>query len=155
MLMELAAANAAFSVIKRALSNGKELLDCGKAVGDFVNAKDALAHKGNRKKNSFWSKVGGKDGNDLEEFMALEKIHKQEEELKQVMIYCGRPGLWQDWIRFQADARVSRADAIKQAKRERENLIENICYVVLWILIAGVICAATFAGVFWYTNKHN
>jgi len=74
MLMELAAANAAFSVIKRALSNGKEIFDCGKAVGDFVNAKDALAQKGNKKKNSFWSKVGGKDGNDLEEFMALEKF---------------------------------------------------------------------------------
>ena len=29
--------------------------------------------------------------------MALEKIKEQEEQLKQIMIYAGRPGLWSDW----------------------------------------------------------
>ena len=37
-------------------------------------AKDALQSEANEKKNSFWSKVAGKDGDDLEEFMALEYI---------------------------------------------------------------------------------
>ena len=39
-------------------------------------------------------KAKGVGGADLEEFMALEKIKQQEEELKQIMIYAGRPGLW-------------------------------------------------------------
>ena len=153
MLVELAAANAAFSIIKRALSNGKELIDCGKAVGEFVNAKDALAQKGNRKKNSFWSRVGGKDGNDLEEFMALEKINQHETELKEAMIYTGRPGLWQDWVRFQAEARVARVTALKKAQREHDKMVDTICQIILWVLVLTVVCGAGFMGIVWYKTQ--
>ena len=38
MLVELAAANAAFAVIKGALANGKELSDLGSRVFDYFNA---------------------------------------------------------------------------------------------------------------------
>jgi hypothetical protein len=155
MLVELAAANAAFSIIKRALSNGKELIDCGKAVGEFVNAKDALAQKGNRKKNSFWSRVGGKDGNDLEEFMALEKINQHETELKEAMIYTGRPGLWQDWIRFQAEARVARATALKKAQRDHDKMVETICKIAIGLIITVFICGLSFMGIVWYRTHYN
>ena len=40
MLAELAAANAAFGVIKSFVSNGKELASCGKHISDFVFAKE-------------------------------------------------------------------------------------------------------------------
>ena len=43
MLAELAAANAAFSVIKNFVSNGKELASCGKQIGDFVFAKEQIS----------------------------------------------------------------------------------------------------------------
>ena len=42
MLAELAAANAAFSVIKSFVSNGKELSSCGKQISDFVFAKEQI-----------------------------------------------------------------------------------------------------------------
>ena len=74
MLAELAAANAAFGKIKTTLSNSDDILKAGKAISDFVYAKDALQSKANEKKNSFWSKVAGKDSDDLDEFMALEQI---------------------------------------------------------------------------------
>ena len=45
---------------------------------------------------------------DIEEFFALEKMKQQEEELKQIMIYSGRPGLWDDWLKFQSDAKRER-----------------------------------------------
>ena len=38
MLAELAAANAAFGVIKSFVSNGKELASCGKHISDFVKS---------------------------------------------------------------------------------------------------------------------
>jgi hypothetical protein len=38
MLAELAAANAAFGVIKSFISNGKELSGCAKQISDFVFA---------------------------------------------------------------------------------------------------------------------
>ena len=45
MLAELAAANAAFGVIKSFISNGKELSGCAKQISDFVFAKEGLEKK--------------------------------------------------------------------------------------------------------------
>ena len=63
MLAELAAANAAFSVIKSFVSNGKELSSCGKQISDFVFAKEQIEKKASKKK------AKGLGGPDLEEFM--------------------------------------------------------------------------------------
>jgi len=114
MLAELAAANAAFAVIKQVVSNGKEIAAAGSAIAEFVGAKEKLQAKAARK--------GG--GSDLEEFMALEKIKDQEEQLKQIMIYAGRPGLWGDWQKFQAKARIARREAEQAAIRKRKKIID-------------------------------
>ena len=129
MLAELAAANAAFGVIKSFISNGKELASCGKQISDFVFAKEQIEKKAKKQR------AKGVRTNDLEEFMALEKIKQQEEELKQIMIYAGRPGLWQDWQRFQAEARKSRRYAEKMAQRRREELLEMMGYSIAFIAL--------------------
>jgi len=138
MLAELAAANAAFSVIKTAISNGRELTAVGKQIGDFVTAKEELQRKGNKKRNK------GVGGSDLEEFMALEKIREQEEQLKQIMIYAGRPGLWADWQRFLAEARKSRRVQEELARRRRAEMME----VVGWIVVAAVIAVGVIGLIY-------
>ena len=50
MLAELAAANAAFGVIKSFVSNGKELASCGKQISDFVFAKEKIEKEVNKQK---------------------------------------------------------------------------------------------------------
>ena len=129
MLAELAAANAAFGVIKSFISNGKDLASCGKQISDFVFAKEQIEKKAKKQK------AKGVRTNDLEEFMALEKIKQQEEELKQIMIYVGRPGLWQDWQKFQAEARKSRRYAEKMAQRRKEELFEMMGYSIAFIAL--------------------
>ena len=129
MLAELAAANAAFGVIKSFISNGKDLASCGKQISDFVFAKEQIEKKAKKQK------AKGVRANDLEEFMALEKIKQQEEELKQIMIYVGRPGLWQDWQKFQAEARKSRRYAEKMAQRRKEELFEMMGYSIAFIAL--------------------
>ena len=129
MLAELAAANAAFGVIKSFISNGKELASCGKQISDFVFAKEEIERKAKKQK------AKGVRTNDLEEFMALEKIKQQEEELKQIMIYAGRPGLWQDWQRLQAEARKSRRYAEKMAQRRKEELLEMMGYSIAFLAL--------------------
>ena len=129
MLAELAAANAAFGVIKSFISNGKDLASCGKQISDFVFAKEQIEKKAKKQK------AKGARANDLEEFMALEKIKQQEEELKQIMIYVGRPGLWQDWQKFQAEARKSRRYAEKMAQRRKEELFEMMGYSIAFIAL--------------------
>jgi len=144
LLAELAAANAAFAVIKQALSNGRDIASCGKQIADFTHAKDDLANRGQRKKNSFWQKVGGKDGDDLEEFMALEQLKQKEDELKQLMIYVGRPGLHGDWVRFQVEARKRRIKEKADAKKAKEHLLEIILYGVLAIVGLAVLAFIAF-----------
>tara|TARA_Y100000114_G_scaffold112618_1_gene106467 strand:+ start:440 stop:871 length:432 start_codon:yes stop_codon:yes gene_type:complete len=130
MLAELAAANAAFAVIKQAVSNGKEIAAAGSAIAEFVGAKEKLQQKAQKK--------GG--GSDLEEFMALEKIREQEEQLKQIMIYAGRPGLWHDWQRFQAKARVARREAEIAAAEKRRKIVEGTLiglFILLCLAVVG------------------
>ena len=134
MLAELAAANAAFAVLKQAVANGKEIAAAGNAIAEFVGAKEKLQQKALKKGN----------GSDLEEFMALEKIREQEEQLKQIMIYAGRPGLWNDWQRFQAKARVARREAEIAAERKRAKTVEYalIAFFILCIIaVLGALVA--------------
>ncbi len=139
MLAELAAANAAFAVIKSCVQNGRELTAAGSAIANFVTAKEELQRKGNKKKR------GGVGGSDLEEFMALEKIREQEDQLKQFMIWSGRPGLWSDYQRFLVEARKSRRVQEELAKRRRQEVIEYIA--VAGIIAIGV--AILVAFVWW------
>ena len=138
MLAEIAAANAAFAVIKTAISNGREIADVANKVGEYVNATESLRKKADKKKRRTGSA-------DLEEFMHLEKLKQQEEELKQLMIYTGRPGLWHDWIRFQAQARKKRLLAEQERKKRMEDLIQTL--IISGLLILGLFAVA--ALVWW------
>lgn len=144
MLAELAAANAAFAVIKNAVSNGRELSQYAGKIGEIVGAKEALQKKVNKKKATHQS-------TDFEEFMALERVKEQEDELKQIMIYCGRPGLWQDWVRFQTDARKARREAEAEAEKRIRWWIEVTVVTVCFIL--GI--AALVVFVWWLHQRHN
>ena len=108
MLAELAAANAAFAVIKAALANGKELSALGSKVFDYFDNKAKIQEKATKK--------GG--GSDMQEFMALEQLRNQEDHLRESMVYAGRAGMWDDWQKFQAQAARRRREAKEAAARE-------------------------------------
>jgi len=135
MLAEIAAANAAFAVIKTAIQNGREIADVAGKVGEYVNATEALRKKGEQKKR--------KGHNELEEFMHLEKLRQQEEELKQWMIYAGRPGLWHDWQRFQAEARKARLQAIEDRRKKIKRYVE--IGTVVFLFAVGLFSLAALA----------
>ena len=138
MLAELAAANAAFAVIKQCISNGRELASAGKQITDFVCAKEELNRRANKKKKP------GKNNSDLEEFLALEKIRQQEEQLRETMIWSGRAGLWDDWQKFQAEARKSRRVQEELARKKREELYQYFAVAVGVIVFAGGLALITF-----------
>ena len=133
MLAEIAAANAAFAVIKGALANGKELHQLGSRVFDYFDNKAKIQEAATKK--------GG--GSDLEEFMALERLKQQEEELRERMVYAGRPGLWGDWQKFQAQAARKRREAKEEAEREALRRKEQLAQLVEYIAIgiASVVLA--------------
>jgi hypothetical protein len=135
MLAELAAANAAFSVIKAALANGKELSALGSKVFDYFDNKAKIQEKATKK--------GG--GSDMQEFMALEQLKQQEEHLRESMVYAGRAGMWDDWVKFQAQAARRRREAKEAAVRETirrkeraERFAEYFAIGVATIVLAGL-----------------
>jgi len=136
MLAELAAANAAFAVIKTAIQNGKELHETGKATFDYFDNKNKL------QKN--FQKKGRRT--DLEEFLALEKIKEQEELLREIMIYTGRPGLWDDWLQFQADAKKERVRQEKLRLQKIQRTKEITGLIVGTILIAVMALGGIVVG---------
>ena len=134
MIAEIAAANAAFAVIKGALANGKELHQLGSRVFDYFDSKAKIQEAATKK--------GG--GSDLQEFMALEQLRQQEEELRERMVYAGRPGMWGDWQKFQAAAARKRREAKEEAERETQRRKENLAQLVEYIAlgIASLVLAA-------------
>ena len=146
MLAEIAAANAAFAVIKGALANGKELHQLGSRVFDYFDNKAKIQEKATQK--------GG--GSDLEEFMALEQLKQQEEELRERMVYAGRPGVWNDWVNFQAAAARKRREAQEAAKREAARRAARLAQMAEYIAIgiASLILAALMIGGIVIYMKH-
>ena len=140
----ISAANSAFEVIKTALKNGKELADVGGKTLEYFELKGKI-------QEAAVQKAGGRpiEGRtDLEEFMALEKMRQQEEYLREQMVYAGRPGMWEDWVKFQALAARRRREAKEAAERaarrrqeEREKLAQaiavGVAVLIAWALIMG------------------
>jgi hypothetical protein len=141
MLAELAAANAAFAVIKEAVANSGELLAAGQKLYEYFDAKSAIQRK-------YEEKAKGSKASDLEEFMALEQLKNQEAELKRMMIYYGRAGLWTDWLRFQSQAKRKREEAKKQelaaAARRKDAIVQG----ALWTFAAALLGVLIGIG-FW------
>jgi hypothetical protein len=134
MLLELAAANAAFAVIKEAVQNSGDIMNAGQALFDYFDNKSAIQKKAAAK--------GGSDRGDLEEFMALEKLKKQEEELREMMIYQGRAGLWTDWLKFQLEAKKKREAAEREKVLRRQRIIDRIkdtgMILLIVVLLGGI-----------------
>lgn len=123
MIAELAAANAAFDVIKQSIQNGREIYEAGEAMARYFGLKTEIQKKAHQH--------GYKS--DLAAFMASEQLAAQEEELKQMMIYQGRNGMWDDWLAFQAEIKRSR----DEEERQRKEAIAKRRKAVLDILLYG------------------
>jgi hypothetical protein len=134
MLAELAVANAAFAVIKEAVANSGDIMAAGESLFKYFDTKAEIQKKASAK--------GGSDRGDLEEFMALEKLKKQEEELREMMIYQGRAGLWTDWLKFQLEAKKKREEAERQKVLKRQRMIDRIkdtgMIILVVVLLGGL-----------------
>lgn len=148
----ISAANSAFEVIKAALNNGKELADVGSKAIEYFEIKSQL------QENAI-EKAGGRpiEGrNDLEEFMALEKMRQNEEHLRESMVYAGRPGMWEDWQKFQALAARKRREAKEEAIRIRKATIkrkQEIAQAILVSLAALLALGMTLFGIWLFTRR--
>tara|TARA_R110000782_G_scaffold168593_1_gene260614 strand:+ start:4087 stop:4554 length:468 start_codon:yes stop_codon:yes gene_type:complete len=145
VLETIAAANAAYSVIKKCLENGREVKDMVGHVGKFLNAEDELKDAVKRKKSSPIAAITGGSEGDWEEFQALEKLKEQRKELESWCRLYGPPGTWDRWIAWQAEARKARKAALRQQEKEREELLEAMTMGIGVLFAVTGIAALVFA----------
>jgi hypothetical protein len=89
---------------------------------------------------------------DMEAFWALEDIKKKEYEIKQMFIYAGRPGLWEDYQTFIRNRKELRK---KQEEREKVKRLakkkafkDGLTYTIVGVAVLGVVGGAV-AFLFW------
>ena len=145
MLVELAAANAAFAVIKEAVQNSGDLMNAGQALFSYFDQKSAIQKK-------YEQKAKNSKSNDMEEFFALEQLKKQETELRETMQYLGRAGLWEDWLKFQKEAKHKRIAAEKAELRAAAARKAKIWAVAGWSFIAMLLTTLIALGV-WVVDQ--
>ncbi|MDB4726165.1 hypothetical protein OAF54_01920 [bacterium] len=135
-------ANEAIGAIKEFAGHVESVGQMGSQLTKLSDAKEDLEKK-------------AKEG-DMECFFELENIKRQEAEVKQMFIYQGRAGLWDDYQKFIHNRKQLRANEQKrkaQAKARKKRLIKEwsvgigvslavlsalgfIGYIFYWIVIS-------------------
>ena len=149
ILESIAAANAAYSVIKTALSNGKETAGLIGAVGKFLGAEEDVKDAINKKKNNPLRSIAGGQQGDWEEFQHLENLKQKRAELETYCRLYAPPGTWDRWQQWQAEARKQRQAAKKAQQKAYEQKIE-ILQITTGIVLS---ITAVVIGVF-YLGKY-
>lgn len=136
ILESLAAANAAYAIIRQCVENGSEISKAGKAIADFTLAKDKVEQQARKRGSNL---DGSKS--DLEEFLALDELKRKEDELRSMMQLYGRANMYTDYVKFCTEARRQRAEAKAEAKRLALKRQDDIILALYWaacIALGGV-----------------
>ena len=121
-------ANEAIGAIKEFAGHIQSVGEMGPQLTKLADAKEKIEKK-------------AKDG-DMECFFELEKIRQREAEIKQMFIYNGRAGLWDDYCKFIANRKQLKENErkrIAEAKARRQKQIKE------WSIGIGVALAVLSA----------
>ena len=131
-------ANDAIGAIKEFAGHINSVGELGPQLTKLADAKEEIEKK-------------AKEGS-MEHFFELEKINQREAEIKQLFIYSGRAGLWDDYQKFIANRKQLRENEKKREEARRlakKRAVKNaLLYGAAGILILGAVGLAV-AFVFW------
>lgn len=124
-------ANEAIAGIKSLASHVTSVGQMGKHLTKLADAEEEIQRKA--------------DAGCMDHFWALEDIKQRNYEIKQMFIYAGRPGLWEDYQNFIKNRKQLKANALKrekQKKARRKRLIKE------WTIgITAVVAALSAIGI--------
>jgi len=125
-------ANEAIGAIKEFAGHVSSVGEMGPQLTKLADAKEDIQKK-------------AADG-DMDAFFALEKIRQQEAEIKQMFIYSGRAGLWDDYQRFmqtRKELREKERKRVEARKLAKKKAIKNgLMYGAVGIALLGVVGGA-------------
>ncbi len=130
-------ANDAIGAIKEMAGNIDSIGQIGNHLTQLTDAEEQIKKKA--------------DQGDMEAFFELERIRSHKESIKTMFIYQGRPGLWEDWLRFERTRKElrenERARLIAKAKRKKR-IIKETCLTI--VLALAILSAVGFIGFLFY-----
>ena len=135
------AANAAFSVIKQTLSNGKEIADAGSALTKYFGASQAIEQK---------VKLG--TGDVLGAYQAKQALERQEKELEFMLNKQGLLGYYK-YQKFRDEFHKKQKADVKKKKIRQAKINSNINDGLIVLGIVIIIVASAF-GVFYYLRTY-
>ena len=123
-------ANEAIGAVRELCTNLNEVRSVGSSFGKHLtnlsDAKEELVERA--------------DQGDSEAFWALEDLRRREEEVKTLMIFGGRPNLWEDYQAFMKTRREMRENQRKRElakKLARRKAIKD-GLIVTAVVLAGI-----------------
>mgnify|MGYP003115240060 FL=1 len=134
-------ATTAYNAIKRGFKVGKEIEGMSKDLGRWMGAIQDVKEGHNKAKGRTFGSV---EEEALESFAALKKAQQMENELRNFVNLSYGPNAWAEVVRIQAQIRLKKKAALKEAQRKKERMIE---YVAIGALI--VILISFFSVVFY------
>jgi hypothetical protein len=134
-------ATTAYNAIKRGFKVGKEIEGMSKDLGRWMGAIQDVKEGHNKAKGRTFGSV---EEEALESFAALKKAQQMENELRNFVNLSYGPNAWAEVVRIQAQIRLKKKAALKEAQRKKERMIE---YVAIGALI--VILIVFFSVVFY------
>lgn len=136
-------ANEAIGAIKEFAGHVESVGQMGKDLTKLADAKDEL-------------QKSAADG-DMEAFWALEDIKRHEAEVKQMFIYNGRAGLWDDYQKFIENRKTLRENERKRAEAKKlarkKALKDGLTYGLVGVALLGVVGGAVALLYFIISSK--
>ena len=141
---------AAIKIANEAIGAVKELCGHIQSVGEMgphlVKLSDAKEELEKDAKNG-----------DMEAFFELERIRQHEAEIRQIFIYQGRAGLWEDYLKFMQNRKELKKKAIEREKARKlakKKAIKNgFLYLVVGVSLLGVVGGAVALLLFLINSK--
>ena len=134
-------ATTAYNAIKKGFQVGKEIESMSKDLGRWMGAIQEVKEGHNKAKGRSFGSV---EEEALESFAALKQAQQMENDLRNFVNLSYGPNAWNEVLRIQADIRLKKKEAIKEAKRKQAQMIENIILGVLLIFFLGVVGAVLY-----------
>ena len=136
-------ANEAIGAIKEFAGHVQSVGEMGPQLTKLADAKEEIEKK-------------AKDG-DMDCFFALEKIRTREAEIKQMFIYNGRAGLWDDYCKFIANRKQLRENERKRAEAKKlarkKAIKDGLMYGAVGLFTLGIIGGAVALLLYLISHK--
>ena len=107
-------ATTAYNAIKKGFQVGKEIESMSKDLGRWMGAIQEVKEGHNKAKGRSFGSV---EEEALESFAALKQAQQMENDLRNFVNLSYGPNAWNEVLRIQADIRLKKKEAIKEAKR--------------------------------------